>query len=973
MALLERQPALRPSGREILSRLESPGPDQGQGRSQPMSVVHVPGREPELALLLREFQRLQEGRAQTVWLHGESGSGKTALVQRFLKEVNRRDPRAMTLAGRCYEQEAVPFKALDSLLDVLSTRLRTLTPLTCKALFPRHMQALVRLFPVLEQVPSLAELPTLTAIPDAVELRRRAFGAFRELLGRLAKLYPLVLVIEDLQWGDMDSAALLTELFRPPDAPGMLLVITFRSDDRPTAPILRQLCSSPGDVFGSVTELELRSLSLADSRAFALGFLGGAGEGRELLADAIARESRGNPFFIRELAHYMGSGSERPLSQGSGLESYIQDRIRALPEDARDLLELVSLAGRPLDWGLVREAMGEHRSGYNGLSQLRAHRLIRVRGAQELKALEPYHEQVRKAVLGGVDAHRAAQAHLSLGMAMASRGDAEASFMAAHFRAGGDRGRAAHYYEIAGAQAEKALAFDQAATLLGLALEQLDEPWKYHRSLSQRHASVLCNAGRSAEAAEAYLRLLPDALPQEAFFLQRRASEEFLRSGHMDLGTAILADLLPQAGAKIPPTPFRALLSVIYHRLLLKLRGTSFKVKPATEVPKELLNQIDILWAAAMGYGPVDPIRGADFQARQLLLTLQAGEPFRLVRALAHEAAFLAHGGLRSEAETGRVLAQTLSLAEQIGHPNPMGRAFIGAGIAAILQGRWKAGAELLDKAEHLLKEHCTGLDYEIHIAQFQALVGHSVMGDLPEVARRLPELLQEAKGQGDLLALTNLKTGYAYLVHLANDDPDQARSDLQQSMASWSSQGFHAQHYNELVSRIAIELYAGELHEAMNHLEGAWKGLRDSMLMRVQAIAITIWELRARSILGLAAQEDLPMQQWQRAKADIRAIEGEKTPYGHALALRLKAMEALGQERGLEAQGFLLQAEVAFGACDMLLHAVAARYGRGLLQGEAGWGLVESSTAEMRLRGIQNPHRFAGMHFPGWVLPPTR
>lgn len=967
MALLERDPMLRPSAQDILARLDDSMAPGANPMARHLPVREVPGREKELGLLLREFQRLQEGTFRTVWLHGESGSGKSALIRRFLKEVGRREPRVQTLSGRCYEQETVPFKALDSLVDALSARLKVLPPLTCKALLPRHMQALVRLFPVLGQIPGLAELPALTALPDAVELRRRAFSAFRELLARLAKLYPLVMIIEDLHWGDLDSAALLAELFRPPEAPGLMLVLTFRSDELQTSPILRQLCSSQTEVFGAVTEVELHRLSLSDSRAFALEFLGGPGEGRELMAERIARESGGNPFFIRELAYFFGGGRGLLSGPETGLDCYIQDRIRALPEDARELLETVSMAGCPVSWALAREAMGRHGGGYHGFSQLRAFRLIRVRGAHEEKVLEPYHERVRKTVVGGMDAERAVQVNLHLAEAMEGRGETDTVLLASHFKAGGARGKAARYFRIAGEQAEASLAFDQAATLLGQALELLPEPYRDHRDLALRYAGVLCNAGRSAEAAEAYLRLLPDAKGPESLSLKRRASEEFMKSGHMDRGVAILASLLPHAGANLPRTPLRALLSVLYWRIRLRFRGLSFRVTAKEEIPDERLDRIDVLWAAAMGFGPVDPIRGAGFQARQLLLTLQAGEPFRLVRALAHEAVFLAHGGLRSEEETGRALAQALSLAERMGHPNPMGRALIGAGIAAIMQGRWRAGAELLDKAEHLLKDHCSGLDYEIHIAQFQALVGYSVMGDLPEVARRLPELLQVAKGQGDLLALTNLKTGYAYLLHLAQDDPDRARADLQDSMAFWSNLAFHAQHYNEFVSRVSIELYAGAHQEALDYLDASWNDLKRSMLLRVQAIAITCWELRARSIFGLAlaSKKNLSHGQWKRAKADIRAIEQEGTPYGHALALRLRALGALVQQRNGEAQGFLLQAEVAFEACDMLLHAVIARYCRARLQGEPGRELLAGAESDMRQRGILNPERFAAMHLP--------
>lgn len=261
--LLARAPEERPAAAEILSALGAGGAAPGRARPAAPFV----GRAGELATLGRALEDVRGGRAVTLFVTGPSGVGKTALVQRFLDDVRRGD--AVVLKGRCFERESVPYKAFDSLIDALSAHLLALPRGEADALMPRDVSALARLFPVLWRVDAIAEAPLRSFdAPDPREKRRRAFGALRELFARLAAGRLLVLSIDDLQWGDVDSAALLATILRPP-APPHLFLGCCRAEDMSASPFVTTLLNGES-LRAEVREVRLDPLLPGETRDLCL-------------------------------------------------------------------------------------------------------------------------------------------------------------------------------------------------------------------------------------------------------------------------------------------------------------------------------------------------------------------------------------------------------------------------------------------------------------------------------------------------------------------------------------------------------------------------------------------------------------------------------------------------------------------------------------------------------------------------------
>jgi serine/threonine protein kinase len=978
--LLRRDPRRRPPEIEILQRLglerpsaERPRRTTGEARGSPFV-----GRQSHLARLLESFHDTAErGRTVAVAVHGGSGMGKTALVRRFLDSL-RSAEGAVILAGRCFERESVPYKALDNLMDVLSRHLKRLPQPRAEALMPRDVLALARLFPVLRRVEAVAGARRrVLEVQDLQELRRRAFGAFRELMGRLAEETPLVLFIDDLQWGDLDSAALLEELMRPPNPPPLLLIVAYRTEEASTSPLLRRLLPVR---FGSEPwrEIEVDRLDPSEARDLARALLSDAPGSPETMAELVARESSGNPFFLSELARSVRGGREPPAADPSAgtdlavtLDRVIQSRVARLPEGARRFLEVVAVAGQPVEFAVANEAAAPG-SGENVIEVLRIRHLIRTRETESRAEIETYHDRIREAIVSGLSPEELERHHRGLALALEASGRADPESLALHWKESQNFDRAAEYAVAAARRAAETLAFDRAARLYSLALDLssgADPPER--RALRVGLADALSNAGRGAEAASAYLVASRGAPAAEALELQRRAAEQFLISGHIEEGLSAIRSVLARVGLKLARTPWTALLSILFRRAMIRLRGIDFHERDATQVSPETLSRIDICCSVTIGLGFADPVRGADFQARHLFSALRAGEPYRVARALAIETLTSSQAGGRSSRRTKALFDAALSLAERIDNPHAIGLATFAGGFAALLQGRWETARELTRSAEAILRERCRGVAWELDNAHYYSLLSLYYLGRLKDLSESLPALLKEAQERGDLYATTNIRTRLSYLIILAQDHPEKAREELRDAIASWTHRGFFLQHWYERYGQVECALYVNEGRRAWTEVLNHWSLLKQSLFLRTtQSVRIFSRYLRARAALAAAAEESSLQARdelLRSAARDVRRIEREMMRWGKALAALLRSGIAAARGDPAIAVSLLDSAEKEFEAVDMLMHAAAARRRRGeLIGGSEGQTLVETAERAMRDQKIQNPAAFAAMLAPG-------
>ncbi len=968
--LLRKNPADRPTGPAILERL-------GGVEAPPLASVTslVPrstrpdlvGRDAELAKLLMALDETRRGIPSAAIVWGPSGMGKTALLHELVARVRRRWTNAVVLSGRCFPRETVAYKALDALIDELSVFLRELDSSQVRALLPRGAWALGKLFPVLEQVDAIAAASRKAPLlADPQEQRRRAFRAIRELFARLAESRPTVLVIDDLQWGDADSTALLVEMLRAPDPPPLLLIASYRSEVVDEEPLVKLLSEREG-VLGhvSVARVPVAELSPNDALDLARAIVG---PDRDALARAIASESQGNPFFLEALAQYAAfeGGGTSALETSVQLGDMIRGRVASLPSGARALLEVVSLAGGPIAVSVAQRAAGPDSVDPSTLTALLALHFVR-RSAHSDGLLEAYHDRVREAVVSQIDGSQRPRRHETIALALEETGRARAEDLMAHFRAAGRIDRATRYALEGAEAAEKALAFGHAADLYSAAFELTPALDKAYRT---RLADALANAGRGAAAAEAYLLAAEGKSAAEALTLRQRAAEQLLVSGHVEEGLRAIREVLDSFGMKIAETPKGALISLIARRARLRVRGLKFRERSPNEVPPDELLRIDACWAISVGLSLVDNIRGADYQARHLLLALQAGEPDRVARALAVEVAYAAASGSSGRARAVEVAQMSLKLAEKTGNPHAIGLATSMAGAGEFLVGNFKEAHELSERGATILRERCTGVAWELDTAEVFVMSSLHRLGRWRALRERLGDVLRDASARGDLYLANQARLDAGWNIDLASDAPDFAEARVEQAFLPSKDRAFDTQHYLRLNAIANIALYAGDARRAYSLIRDAWNDLKSSFTLEIQMVHMDCLDLRARTAIALAATcEDGAERKAliKSASKDASRIEGEKLDWTKGSALLLRAGLATLEGRAEEAKTKLEQAIDTLERADYQVLAAAARRRHGsLIAGSPGVERMAEADALLRREAIRAPSKLTAMFAPG-------
>jgi serine/threonine protein kinase len=644
-ALLNSHPEARPNGVEILSRLRA-----REARTQAIELVlpaELPSifqnRTDELTTLMTCLARARAGRTSIVHLHGPSGIGKSELARTFVERALLSG--ATVLEGRCHPQESIPFNALDGMIDSLSQVLERLPQAEVERALPPDADALPRLFPVLARVAAIARrLPEASAEPGLTTVLRGA-KALKALLTGLCRKGPLVLWLDDVQWGDEDSGKLLRDLLQPPNAPSVLLLLSYRTDDRAHSPTLSALESADAsEPHADMFDVPIARLRDSDIRALVMHALGPASSTvRERMLERCAQEAAGYPFFAHAIGRYLIEGAHQDLEADADLSltHVLSQRLAALPAVARQLVEVVAVAGGPLEPQLILRAAGLGDSVRPALRYLESLQFLRSERLGPERRTEIYHHRIREGVLAHLDGETRRALHRSVADAMLTALSPNLPQIVDHYIAAGELDSVRRYAASAARQAADAYAFVRSGDLYRLAIE-LGSSELSMMELHARLGDVLANAGHGRDAGKAYERAAElgaeAAAPADYLLsLRKRAADQYLKSWQRLDAARTLETVLEPLGIKMPSNRARALLETAFNRFRSsRLRR---KLRSAKVAPPQLADRLDVLLTLMKVYSMVDHVYGIAFGSRLLREALQYGDPRFIQYGLACECA----------------------------------------------------------------------------------------------------------------------------------------------------------------------------------------------------------------------------------------------------------------------------------------------------------------------------------------------
>jgi predicted ATPase/DNA-binding XRE family transcriptional regulator len=697
--------------------LESAARGRGQATSgmpaiaaaTPRAGGQVPfvGRAMELALI----ERYLAGQEPPLLLFaGEPGIGKS----RLLREAVARAPAQglRVLAGGCHRRSGQePYAPFVGMLEYATSQLSPTERRTAL----RDCAWLVRLLPELAE--TLAPPAYPGGLPPEQE-RRLMFHAVGRFAGNVAGPAGTLLMLDDLQWAGADALDLLAYLARGAGERRLFILGGYRDTEvrtqSPLAVLLADLARE-----GLAHRATLDPLNGEEADALLRELVEDAPEGAAAMRQSIVRRTGGVPFYLVNCAQGIVAGALSGADQGAEIPwsvgETIRQRVAALPEGARALLEVAAVAGRSAPWALLLAATrmeGEERDQLAHLEAARQARLLTEEGADRYAFT---HDLIREVTLAELSAARRGTLHRQIAQALEQgSGEPPVELLAYHYTQAGDDERATDYMARAAERAHQLYANAEAESWYRQLIERLDA-----RGLEERAAKARLDLGMHLNGVARY---------DDALVVLARAAESYTARGEADAAALVAAHIGFAHGARGAPEQGLALLLPLVERIERYAPETAAEIYAALETlyvyTGSFAEQIEVAERSAH-YSRV--VGNQRLLAQAALARAYAlfflGRMAESDAVLAENAPLIeAHGSVQNLTQTLLLLAgahilrgefaaarpisaRALDIAERSGDPTLVAFSLCMLGSLDFYAGTWAKARKCYEAAERMIRE----------------------------------------------------------------------------------------------------------------------------------------------------------------------------------------------------------------------------------------------------------------------------
>ncbi|MEM7475608.1 MAG: protein kinase [Planctomycetota bacterium] len=975
--LLHPNPDERPRGKDILHCLdvEQPLVDISRrtwvARNELMDQLH------------QEFASTKISSGTTVVsIQGPSGIGKTSIAEQFLASAKEKTDALFVIRGKFLSEIAGTHSGIVSLVHDLNKKMRERwadDPKSLRAFLPDEVNAMVSL----DIFRCLKELLPLAGKQEGAygsgarhnpenenEKRERAYFAFRALLNRLAddnKLH-LVVFLDDLQWASNDSAELLSLLFCGPASPRCLLVYTFRDEESP-GKCIQNLQNSERHC-----ELKLAALTPSEAEQLLhekLHSLEGLSKAGLQHACELAE---GNPFWLEVIARAI---SEDPavFDEPTDRQTIIRKNMSLLSEKPRKVIELLTVAGCPLNETVLTDAVDLGSEAHGAYRKLGKLGLLRVTSDGKLST---YHDQVTASCDAILKADHVRYQSLSaeLGEKLQQRIEYQQDYdlLAKLFEQASDNQQAAEFFRKAAVRARSAGEYETAIENHIKSMDLLCLEAGELATAREQHAQLLACDGQAEAAASEFMAVanMPGNDERLRFQCLCESAKRYLNSGCIRKGRLALESVFAEAKLRQSDNSVGSVavqfvihgFSSLISNVLPNRSGKSFS-SPAPPLQNSGDDSaMEALWAGASGLSVIEPLKAASLGLRYHRRALRSGDAKHELRALVTHMAFKCARGTSRRA-VRKLLVQARRIAEANRHESwqsyARGATWLAIGLQAHLQGRWRQAIKACDHAAELL---ATAEDaaWETVMARSFWMWANEFAGNVAILKEKQPRLYELAQQRNNYFAQLNFGTRIKTFIELANDNGQSAAESLKNLDLPDESEEFFIQHHNCKLAATSIELYAGNAMGAWETIHDQWYNYQRGQLHRVQHVRIDFWKSYAKAALAATVHSGGSAQYTAATQVAVRNLRREKSTWAVGLASLFDGALALTTNDYDTAKGSLENAERILGSIPMQMYAIVAR--KYLLR-IRGASAAEHALDEMIALGVSNPHCMARTILP--------